>query len=1481
MSKTRKENGNLPGAVMVVGGGVTGVQSALDLANGGYKVYLVEKNASIGGTMAQLDKTFPTNDCSMCILAPKLVEATRHKDIELMPLSELEKLEGTSGNFTATVRTRPRYVDPEACTACTDCEKVCPVAQKDEYEVQLVDRKAIYRAYAQAIPNIYSISKRGTAPCRSACPIDQAAQGYIALIGEGKYREALALIRKQNPLPGVCGRVCHHPCEQNCLRGDIDDPVSIKALKRFVADWEIENEADYSYVDDYEINKNGKKVAVIGSGPAGLTAAHDLGLAGCDVSVFEALPHAGGMLRVGIPSYRLPREVLQREVDFLEKIGVDFTYNTALGKDITIESLKEDGYDAVFLAIGAHRSLKLNIKGEEFEGVIGAVEFLREFNLAGTVKTGTKVAVIGGGNAAIDAARTARRLGADVTIVYRRTRVEMPADDLEIEAAIDEGIKIEFLAAPIEIPGDSNKVTAMRCIRMELGEPDASGRRRPVPIKGSEYDTDYDMVIPSISQEPESEFLKNNPQIKISKWNSIDVDEATGATGQTGVFSAGDGVSGPGMVTEAMGNARLAARGICEYLGIESIIEKPNNLPEVNRDDVPLENHHKAPRQAIPHIDAAGREGSFEEVEQVFSKEQAAAEAQRCLSCGICSECLECVTACKPGAIRHFDKEQVRELNIGSVVLAGGFEAFDAGKKSEYGFGRIPDVVTSMEFERMLSASGPFGGHLQRLSDGREPAKIAWLQCVGSRDSKIGNDYCSSVCCMYATKQAVISKEHSAKVEPTIFFMDNRSHGKDFDRYIERAKNEYGVRYIRCRVDKVDRKDGQLLLRYESERGEFFTEAFDIVVLSVGLSARPEFKRFLAGLGVETDRFGFVESPAFQPVATSREGVYVAGPISGPKDIPESVTEAGAAAAAAGIAASKGRGTMLAEPVFPEERNIQGEVPRVGVFICHCGINIGSIVDVPSVVEYADTLPYVVYNEQNLFTCSQDTQKLMTEKIAEHNLNRVVVASCTPRTHEPLFRATLKESGLNPYLFEMANIREHCSWVHMTEPEEATKKAKELVRMAVARCIDLEPLEDIKLPVTKSSLVIGGGVAGMIAALTLADQGFPTTLVEKEAELGGNLRHMRYTLQGHDTRAYLAQLEERVKGHKNIALYTGTEIATISGFVGNFNAVLNLPDKRHRELETGAVILATGALEAEHKEFGLGEGNRVITQRELEAGLGEGNVPHDAEKIVMVHCVGSRDEEHPYCSRVCCSETVKNALKVKELKPEAEVYCLYRDLRTYGLAETYYRKAREKGVIFARFDPEGKPVVKVNDEESVNVTFFDFIIGDDIEIDADLVVLAEGIWAKADSNKRLAEMLKVPMTTDGFFLEAHMKLRPVDFATEGVFLCGMAHGPKTVEESIAQARAAAARAITVIANDTITAEGRVARVNERMCVGCGTCVTLCPYHAIELVAEKGGVAYVNEGLCKGCGSCAAACWSAAVDVAGVSNKNLLEAITAL
>jgi len=856
-----------------------------------------------------------------------------------------------------------------------------------------------------------------------------------------------------------------------------------------------------------------------------------------------------------------------------------------------------------------------------------------------------------------------------------------------------------------------------------------------------------------------------------------------------------------------------------------------------------------------------------------------AIDRDRCLGCGICAE------VCKAGAVVYDEVDTDLELDVGSIILAPGVEAFDPSSLTEYGYGRYPNVVTSVEYERILSASGPFQGHVQRPSDGSIPGRIAFIQCVGSRDEKIGNGYCSSVCCMYATKEAVITREHTSIVEPTIFYMDMRAHGKDFDKYIERAEGEYGVRFVRCRVSRVDEEPEthDLYITYESD-DDVDREKFEMVVLSVGLKPSEEAAELARTLGVEINPYGFSNADAFESTRTSRPGVFVCGTFSSPKDIPETVTQASAAASSAGETLSQSRGSLVESKEYVEELYVRGEPPRVGVFICHCGINIGGVVDVPAVVEYAKTLPNAVYVAENLYTCSSDTQEKMKEVIREHRLNRVVVASCSPRTHEPLFQETIREVGLNRYLFEMANIRDQCSWVHMREPKAATRKAKDLVRMAVAKARRLEPLERPKLSVNPRGLVIGGGLSGMTAALALADQGFETFLVEREAELGGFFRKIHYTLEGRDPRSYLEGLVDRVDSNELIHIFKGARLEDISGYVGNFRSTIALGSgEEPMEMEHGVVIVATGGEEYTPSEYLYGTDPRVKTQHELEELLTEGASRQNLNNVVMIQCVGSRDEERPYCSRMCCGEAVKNALKVKELDPNTNVYVLYRDVRTYGLMEEHYTRAREAGIVFIRYDEERKPQVERLDGGNalgiLRVSVLDPVLQEEVEIDADLLVLSTAVVAPRD-NGSLAKMLKVLVNEDGFFLEAHAKLRPVDFATEGVFVCGVAHSPMPYREALAQARAAASRAITILSKEQIEAQGVVASVNKGRCSGCGLCVEVCAYNAIE-VDEEERVAVVNSAMCKGCGACSAQCRSSAIDVLGFTDSQIYAVIKSI
>ncbi len=838
-------------------------------------------------------------------------------------------------------------------------------------------------------------------------------------------------------------------------------------------------------------------------------------------------------------------------------------------------------------------------------------------------------------------------------------------------------------------------------------------------------------------------------------------------------------------------------------------------------------------------------------------------------------KCKACEKFCPTGAVDFSQVDVEKDIKVGAVILAPGFVPYDPSKYSAYHYAKYPNVITSMELERVLAAAGPFSGHLVRPSDHKEPSKIAWLQCVGSRDlNHCDNSYCSAVCCMYAIKEAIIAKEHSkAPLDAAIFFMDMRTMGKEFEKYYWKARDEFGVRFIRSRVHTVDPVPGtdDVAVRYLDENGVMHTEVFELLVLSVGMEVAPEVMELGKTLGVELGDGKFADTSSFTPVSTSRPGVYVCGAFQGPKDIPQSVMEASAAASDAGELLSSARYSLAKKkPVF-EERDVSQEVPRIGVFVCHCGINIASVVDVEALRDYAKTLPYVEFVENSLFACSQDTQGLIKERIREQNLNRVVVASCTPRTHEPTFQETIKEAGLNKYLFQMANIRDQGSWVHMNEPEKATRRAKDQVRMAVAAVALQPPLQEFDLPVTKAGLVIGGGAAGMEAALGLAGQGFGVYLVEKKEFLGGHALKLNHTWRGEPVRAYVDDLVQRVTNNPKIEVFLNSEIADVHGFVGNFVTTI-ATQGRNTEVEHGAAIIATGGHAFKPEEYHYKDNPRVMLALDMDQALRENNsLVTGAQSAAFIQCVGSREPERPYCSRVCCTHSVESAIKLKKLNPDMDVYILYRDLRTYGLRENIYKEAREKGVIFIRFDLENKPKVEQDAAGRLTVTVRDHILGIPVSLHPDVLTLASAIIVK--EQEKLAQMFKVPLNNDGFFLEAHMKLRPVDFATDGVFVAGLAHYPKPMDESIAQAKAAAARATVVLSLDAIRAGGVVAQVDQAACSGCQACIGVCPFGAIDFKEDE-KLAEVNQALCKGCGTCAATCPSECITLFGFSHKQI-------
>jgi len=1383
--------------------------------------------------------------------------------------TELMDLSGEPGHFSAKIKQAPRFVDMSKCTSCGECEKVCPISVPNEYDKGMSNRKAIFKKYPQAIPGAYAISKRGTAPCKATCPAHVSIQGYVALITQEKYREGLALFKEEHPFPGICGRICHHPCENECTRNAVDEPLGIQPLHRFLAD--VDFASDSPYIPAVKEPRE-EKIAVIGSGPAGLAAAYFLAREGYPVTVFEKLPVAGGMMAVGIPEYRLPRDILKAEISVIEKMGVTLKTGVAFGTDITLESLNQDGFKAVYLATGLHQSRKLGVPGEALQNVIPGVPFLRDAALGKDIKLGKTVVVIGGGNVAVDVALTAKRLGAEqVKMICLESRKEMPAWDYEIEEAVEEKIEVINSYGPKQFIGENGALTDAefkKCTSVF----DENRRFNPKYDENDLMKITADTVIVAIGQMAELEFA-GSQKIPTTPPGGIQVDPVTFQTSLDWVFAGGDAVYGPKSVVEAVACGKEAAESIHRFVhGLdlsegrkkEWDFEKPDTEAEPLKNRIPI---HKIPVE--------DREHNFKEVAFGYENAQALAEAARCVKCGICSECYQCVSACIANAVIHEEAEIIKDIDVGSVIICAGSETYDpSALEDQYHYRTNPNVLTSAEFERILSASGPTLGHLIRPSDSKEPERIAWLQCIGSRDTnRCGNTYCSSVCCMYAIKEAMIAKEHSKKdMDCVIFNMDIRTFGKDYEKYYNRAKDEEGVRFEKARVHTLTEnwETGGLTIRYANEAGELLSEEFDMVVLSVGLQISEPTIDLANRLNVSLNKHKFADTPLFEPVSTSRPGVYACGVFQGPKDIPTSIIEASAAAMVAGKSLSKSRNTLTRKVDVPQEIDITGQDPRIGVFACRCGINIAGVVNMDEVEAYTKTLPNVVYVGQNLFTCSQDTQDLMKDLIAEHQLNRIVVASCTPKTHEAIFMDTLESCGINKYLFEMANIRNQNSWIHSDAPEKATEKAKDLIRMAVARSASLYPLHEKIIPVNKRALVVGGGIAGMNAALGLAEQGFETVLVEKEKQLGGTATRLTQTIEGVKIEPYLRNLIQLTMNNPKIQVLAQSLIVGFSGFKGNFQTeILVGPGMYERKIDHGAVILATGATEYKPKEFLYGIDERVLTQIELAQRL-ENSGAKDLSQVVMIQCVGSRNKENPNCSRICCQSAIKNALHIKELNPDADLYILYRDIRMYGFLEDYYTEARKKGIYFFRYDLEDMPDVQAT-PEGLEIVFTDHVLGRKLSVTADLLALSAAMVP--EDTEELASIMKLARNEEGFFMEAHVKLRPVDMATEGVFVCGTAHSPRLITETISQAYAAASRAVTFLSQDQITLSAVTARVNPDKCASCLICVRSCAYNVPRI--NKEGVSEIDEALCRGCGVCAAECPAKAIELNWYEDNQIL------
>ncbi len=844
---------------------------------------------------------------------------------------------------------------------------------------------------------------------------------------------------------------------------------------------------------------------------------------------------------------------------------------------------------------------------------------------------------------------------------------------------------------------------------------------------------------------------------------------------------------------------------------------------------------------------------------------------------------------CPAGAILPDDTEKEQEIEVGSIILAPGADVFNPQILDTYGYGVNPNVVTSLEYERILSASGPTKGELVRPSDGKRPKKIAWIQCVGSRGIQVGSvSYCSSACCMFALKEAIVTRERFYEdMETTLFYMDMRTSGKNYELYLQRAINDYGIRLVRARPHTVEpiieagTPTGDLQIRYPADgEADFQTEVFDLVVLAAGFRVSPESQELAEKIGIDLNEHGFARTGSFDPVATSKPGIYVCGMFESPKDIPDTMVQASAAAAKAAKDLTPLRVVAEAQEDLPPERDVAGAEPRIGVFVCDCGLNIGGVVDVAALAAGVASLPQVVVSETIGHGCSREALEHIQAAIRTQNLNRVVVGACSPRTHEGLFQETVRKAGLNKYLVEIANLRDQDTWVHGDHPEDAAAKAKDLMHMAVSSVRLARPLADQTLPMNKDVLVVGGGIAGMTASLKLADMGYKVHLVERAKALGGVAKQVRRTLEGEDVQAHIADLIKRTEAHDRIQVWKQAMVVDHTGLAGMFRTGIQVgPQMFYREVRHGITILATGALPNRPQEYLLGRHQAVTTQLALGGLLADD--PEAAktwQTVAMIQCVGSRVPENPNCSRVCCPAAVNNALQIRALNPAAKIFVLYRDMRTPGFEEDYYRKAREQGVIFVTYKPEAKPVVAA-DGDQVTVAFHDPILGREVTISADCLALSTGMVADEESSEDLGMIFRLPRTPDGYFLEDHIKLRPIDLPIPGFFVAGTAHAPKTIRETIAQAQAAAGRAQTFLARDSINLGAAVAQVNGELCAACLICVRACPF-GVPFINEE-GYSEIDPSKCHGCGVCASECPAKAIQLMQYEDDHIMAKLDGL
>jgi len=846
-----------------------------------------------------------------------------------------------------------------------------------------------------------------------------------------------------------------------------------------------------------------------------------------------------------------------------------------------------------------------------------------------------------------------------------------------------------------------------------------------------------------------------------------------------------------------------------------------------------------------------------------------------CIDREACTKCGKCVEVCPTNAIDLDLPDESQEVTVGAIIVSSGFQEFDAAAMGQYGFGRYANVLNNLQVERLLASGGRTTGELLRPSDEKMPEKVAFLQCVGSRDAE--RNYCSTACCMYALKEAILIKEKYPDTEVTIFYMDMRAFGKGYYRYYQQAQ-ELGVKFVHSRVSVIreNPKTKDLVLLARAEDGTDIRNEYNLVVLAAAQCPSTRAVELSQALDIDANQWGFVQSHGVWQTRTSKEGIYVCGSATAPADIADSVMQAGAAACEAATLLASARNKLIESEAESVKAPSSDEKTKVAVFLCQCGEEITATVDTAQVAEFAQTLPNVTSVEEVAFLCLPETLEDVKKNIKKSDANRVILAACAPYHYHRLLSETMREAGIHSSLWQLVNFREQLAWVHKDIQAQATEKAKKMLAMTVDKIRDQTPLTVTPTPVEQQALVIGAGVSGMVAALSLAEQGFETHLVEKTAASGGHGGSVHYSLGIEDPQSFLNDLKEKITGNSGIHFYPETEVVEVTGHSGNFITILKAGDDTTTEIKHGAIIVATGAEDYVPTEYQCGQSDKIITQKNLQQLLVEDKLGKPTT-VVMIQCVGSRDEEHPYCNRTCCSDAIVNALKIKERSPETEVYVLNRDIMTYAFREEYYLKAREAGVLFIRFNQENPPEVNATDK-GITIQVDDPVLSGKLEIDTDLLVLSTGIVP--GDNQALAEILDLELTDDGFFREVDTKFRPVDTVIDGILVCGRANAPRNLDEEVVAAQAAAQRAVNILSRKALQSGQIVSEVNARRCSFCGICVTTCPFNA-RWLDEDEHVAVVEEALCQACGACVAACPNSAAKLRGYRDKQILSMIQAV